>query len=960
MIIKAKFFLIILILTFFNYSFSQIRFLKRAIKKIEKQEFNEAFEDIEKYQQKKQKNLTSPIAYFCKYRWFIDDKNPNYNPKLAFKNLDESIKFKNFIDQEDSSDYCIDFQFCNTKLSYLRESTAFAIFNVIKSSYRLDSINAFIIEFNSLEASKKATKYRDSVEYQIVIAINSISEFENYMREYPKSVYYEAAQNKIYEIAFDNAKTLNTEKDFQYFLENYPKAPQKEQAKKLAEISAKNEALKSNTLEQLKGFLQRYPKSEFLQEVTSKIHELEFETVTKLNTEKDYLAFVAKYPDAIQVEQAKKLAIKASYEYAINSKSISELKSFLNKYPNSEFEYNIKNTIHLLAYEDVITRNEVLAYEEYLINYKSSIYAKQVQLKLEELYYNKLLEEFTNEKCNKFIEKFPNNIHVNELKDRMNNGIINANTLKIDNSRFFNGQELKYTLSVYLSDPIFNHYFKNDTALLMDQLKRIGEVRFENGKYYSNYIDFSNYYYDNEYDQESDNNEKKHFTSYGISFYDKNSSRYGCECPPGFFDNDGSFGYSGKPNCIILDEKNKSLFNFIIREIKRTPISYVFIIENENGKKALFNSKYLKLITDWVDEIEYPMLESYYFHPKSLTSLLLRVHNNFHVGFKTIKQDIHKITEIIKFPNNKIIKETRDSISTKYQIINSNGEEIINSSKFQNPFKEVSSISQANLKILETSTCNSSNGNFGSGFMRFENNNLEGIASSTFDTILLPAKYDYISSLDLKGNLILKEKFNNGKNNFSIFNLYRKTYFINENAFKNVDKLHFPIENGKKLIETYNNSLLYEYSYFNSVDFCYNEFDEENKNEFKTNNVIYLAENQNGHHLFNNDGKLLLSDKDKIEITEAIENNMIVNLKNKTIIMDYFGKIIWELPKPYKIEFLSKTAFLYAKVEKSGDKAIGVYDLIKGKITEAEFENILIEENLIYGIKLGKKIKIFN
>ncbi len=499
----------------------------------------------------------------------------------------------------------------------------------------------------------------------------------------------------------------------------------------------------------------------------------------------------------------------------------------------------------------------------------------------------------------------------------------------IDTDLFFKDEDYSYTTSVYLSDPYFKHYFEKDTLMLIDQLKRIGEVQFdqEEKKHYIIWGRRLNEYLNDSFPLEDQSASPPHFTSNGFSFYDKNSSSFGCECPPGSFDNKRSIGYLGNPNCVILDENNNQVFkDLTIRKIARTPISYVFILENDQNQQALFNTNKKEIISDWVNHISYPTIEDYYFSPLSLTNYLLKIHN-ITVGFKTLK----------KIDNREV-----------YKVINSNGDIIIDSKEFLNPFDD-SSLSYNTCQFLSS---------LGSNFFKYTKNSLYGITTAKYDRIILNAAYYRISDLDYKGNVILRKKNTTvGSDLFSIYNLFTKKYFSDPDGFLGVEKYYFPKFSGEsKHIADYNNPYLPGQTNYSS-DYC------ANNSSFKSSNipnkVVYIAEKKNNHQIYDVNGKLLLSDSNKIELLEAYFNVMVVKLKTKTILLNYSGKVLFEVPTPSRLEILSDRFAVFVKFDEKNNKKMGVFDFINGQIFPNEFENIFIENKLIYGLTLGTKTLIF-
>jgi hypothetical protein len=182
-------------------------------------------------------------------------------------------------------------------------------------------------------------------------------------------------------------------------------------------------------------------------------------------------------------------------------------------------------------------------------------------------------------------------------------------------------------------------------------------------------------------------------------------------------------GYSGTYSFFsdyIIFNEGKQVNIEPLGSIASTPISYIFVLANKQHKICLFNTKINKIITEWVDNVEFIFIYDWYFLPKSHAGKLLNL-NPLFIGFKI---------------NN----------GTSCSIVNGNGKEIVDAKLFTNPF------GGDNLGILY-STCNyHSNSQYGSGYVRFTSAKSKvsgiGVCNTTFDSIILAPIYSNIYDLD--------------------------------------------------------------------------------------------------------------------------------------------------------------------------------------------------------------------
>jgi hypothetical protein len=264
----------------------------------------------------------------------------------------------------------------------------------------------------------------------------------------------------------------------------------------------------------------------------------------------------------------------------------------------------------------------------------------------------------------------------------------------------------KFTLddvfNFFLSRKIFAKFFANDHEMLMDNLKKM-KMSFQNEIYESDeYYPCANSFFNNELDTNNKISERS-FSSYGYKFYSTTDSKF-CFTP-----SQNIFGCKCEGSLSIIDKNNNQISGQSYTEIERTPISFVFKVKSSTNKFSLFNSKEGRFITNWADEIKNSFLNPEFFNFNSIENAAAKTYlvgsTLLFIGFK-----------LNYFNENNTYK------LTKSRVVNTKGEELIDSEKFPNAFPDGTSWGS----FVPYQTCPTLNGHRGSGYMQFKdlNNNI--------------------------------------------------------------------------------------------------------------------------------------------------------------------------------------------------------------------------------------------
>lgn len=811
---------------------------------------------------------TSPLGWFCKYRWLNNSNNPDYQPDSALEYLRTAVRLSNSFILADSNLACATLLFCKNEFSKYESDCVENIYNDIKRYQNVKKLNRFIDNYPNYPATVVATQFRDSLVFQDILLAKDITRFEAFIKQYPNSKFTELVKLQVYELAYNEAKKTNTKEGYQEFSSKYPDAPQ-------------NNLLKTNSESQI------------------------FFNLKKRNSIKEYFDFLQNYPNSEYVVQIRNLLVQKSFDAAKSEQNAAAMLNFIDEYPHSSLKKEALKIAESLSYSNIIKQPS-------LVN------------------------------INAYFYQFPEGVHSSELKE------LKSSLLKKNNPAFSAGfmqdDDRMQTATKYLANPILNKYFKNDTASLLDQLKRISlksnivDLKdWQNAFSKNSFSDYSTELFSDGKDLDADANPI--FSSNGFRFYNQSNSEFGCECPTGEFDENSKGSFASQANCVISKKDSAPIHNDVLVSVHRTPLTYMFVVKNKAGKLLLFNSLKGNFVGEWCDEIGFAYLIAEDFPPNSEINLLLQGHKIF-VGFKLGK------------------KAALNSKIMNFRVLNSEGKELINPTKYPNPFPEIVQLShyyECYNQPLNYCTCTESNGNYGSGFMQIQNSNGRyGIANATYDTLLIETKYRRLSDADEFGNVILTH-FDYQKE--EIYNL--KTYKIIGTGIvkNNIERLFLPmgLKGTTYWIPYYENSLLN-----NSVnkEYCYDQNDY-NAYQFQR-PMIFVCKNNNGYELVNANGKIIFATTAPLKIHQATDSVVILEINQKHhLLIDVNGNEIWNPEVDYQIQNISNDLFVYGYTDNMKVKHLGLFKKGKAILWQSIFEEIKIEGNTIYGYKLGVKTELW-
>ena len=919
---KCFVFFSIFILSYFSSVYSQEKKLRKAMKDLTSNEFKDSREKIYNYIIE---NPNSAMGYFCLHLWFLKDSNPSYNPDSAYINLLTSIKSKYLLTEKEMQRACEDFSFCETKLVEYQEINAYKALSLIKQKEDLTKVPDFLNLYQGLNTTRQAISYRDSTRLEKAIAQNNSSVLKTYIEQNPESTFMSRAKEKLVFISFEEAKKENTEIAYDAFIKEFPGSIFENEANLRAIDASYFEAKKSYNEDLFLKHIKKYPYSTYLDSCKLFATRIGYQSAKKENTEDAFSLFQKKYPSSVFADSAKYWMETLAYQGCLKKNTEEAYENFLEKYPRSTKQQDVKIKMENCAFENAAKIDQEDKYYSFLKKYPMSLFKDSVLILAEISAFKKSSKNKNENECRVFLKNYPNSKFASEVKkiiaaldeERISKNINDDSFEELSNEDLF---------LYYKKDADIFYFFKNDTAMLMDQIIGFKQKGFNPDAYFDN-----NYLCPNIYDSNGEDNK---ISFNGVYIYDKTRSEFGCRCP------DNSYNYDTKTSgdgsfCMLMDDKGNNLNPIPLKAIESTPLSYILKIQDSKGKWNLYNALSKKTIAAWVNSIQYVFLDRNYF-PKNSLSFSITSQSPVFIGFQT---------------QNYYGKEN------KKELLNSKGQELINSKKF-NDFLSSSG------NVINYVFCQHGN-QFSSTFFRYYGpTNKYGITNITGQEDVLPAEYDQIGEIDFCNNIVLQKYGSDKKYHALIFNVKKKSFFPFLNPVSEIERVFVPYFSSyaNEFNLGLNQTLMNQYFEGENnpcMDFDY--YDEESVVPPRAKDILYIGKSNysdksnKAWSLYNQQGKLLITGKWNSKVIMVLDSIVHVNLhEEKDVIIDLKGNYLWNPGKNYQVSFINRDLFIYG-LQRDGQNFLGLYSLKRGKISEPIYENLNFTQEGVYGIKLGHK-----
>ena len=236
----------------------------------------------------------------------------------------------------------------DSSYSYIKRSKDLFPNELTKEREELEELGIFMASLDSIKS------VIDSLEFNFVKEINSISEYRKYMRDHRSSKFYDQAQRNWHTLEFEIASNINTWQSYLEFVKNFEDAEDFLLAKSLYEELLFKDKTSDRSLQSFEKFLNDNPETPYRDSLELMI----FNFYGQSNDIKKIQRFISKYPNSVHLH------------YALNILYHSSDRDF-SAFQNIELDKNFKDS--LLAISKIDSENLLGVYEDdkiYFINEK--------------------------------------------------------------------------------------------------------------------------------------------------------------------------------------------------------------------------------------------------------------------------------------------------------------------------------------------------------------------------------------------------------------------------------------------------------------------------------------------------------------------------------------------------------------------------------------------------------------
>ncbi len=172
----------------------------------------------------------------------------------------------------------------------LSRSISSQFYAIAKSTHTVESYSIFLIKNpNSIEFNA-AMHVRDSIAFFSAVSMNNATSYADFMMTYPKSEYYQLAEENFQNSRFQEHTENRSLESFTSFVKEFPDSPQREEA----DLAIYQLVTLDNTINAYATFTKDYPDNTFIDLAWSRFYQL---FLSKYSTNR-IQEFKEKYPNA--------------------------------------------------------------------------------------------------------------------------------------------------------------------------------------------------------------------------------------------------------------------------------------------------------------------------------------------------------------------------------------------------------------------------------------------------------------------------------------------------------------------------------------------------------------------------------------------------------------------------------------------------------------------------------------
>jgi hypothetical protein len=203
--------------------------------------------------QKKMKKVNSPCAFGLATIYYRQD-NPFHQIDSAYKYVRLAEVTFSKVSEKQKLRY-EEYGFSFPEIQALKQQISTFCFQLLSPENSVEEWDHFAHKNKEALEYPVAIRMRDSLAFQSAILLYSSKDFDQYMRTYPQSVFFEEAQNAFYLAQYKEETNDGTITAYQTFIADFPKNPFVSQA----QDQVYQMATEKNTVEALNDFITKNP-----------------------------------------------------------------------------------------------------------------------------------------------------------------------------------------------------------------------------------------------------------------------------------------------------------------------------------------------------------------------------------------------------------------------------------------------------------------------------------------------------------------------------------------------------------------------------------------------------------------------------------------------------------------------------------------------------------------------------
>jgi len=309
----------------------------------------------------------------------------------------------------------------------------------------MSKVNLYLIVLVFLQFSCKVNK-----EYSKAISSNTISNYEEYLKKFPKSKHKMDVEfrlnNLLDEQSWKQAQLLNTIEVYKKYITDFPKSSHKQEVEfrlnNLYDEQSWKNANSTFSILVFKNYINQFPNGKYVIEARNNIEKLEkikevedvWNKCKMINSIVSYQSFIDLYPSSslvidarLQIENLKELK---EWDIAFEQNTIESYNNYLKKFPKGKFSYTAINKIDEINEEKIILPiwkstiriNTYKAFNDFLDKYPYSTYSDLAKEKLIEIEENDWEKAFTLNSIKLLsdcIKKYPYSYNIDDAEKKI-------------------------------------------------------------------------------------------------------------------------------------------------------------------------------------------------------------------------------------------------------------------------------------------------------------------------------------------------------------------------------------------------------------------------------------------------------------------------------------------------------------------------------------------------------------